>query len=84
MSLVGSPEPLIRPADIEIGRHGLIVERGGRRGLLLPQVAIEWNWDVETFLDHTCRKAGLPDDAWKAGAALFRFDAEVFADELLP
>ena len=68
------------PSDIEVGRHGLVVEREGRRGLLLPQVATEWEWNAETFLARTCQKAGLPFDAWKNGAKLWRFEAEVFGD----
>ena len=66
--------------EIEIGRHGLIVERGSRRGLLLPQVASEHGWDVETFLSHTCLKASLPPDAWQMDARIFLFEAEVFGD----
>jgi AmmeMemoRadiSam system protein A len=65
-------------AEIEVGRHGLIIEQGSRRGLLLPQVATEYGWDRETFLDHTCVKAGLPPDAWRQGARVFRFEAQVF------
>jgi AmmeMemoRadiSam system protein A len=65
-------------AEIEIGRHGLIVERGSRRGLLLPQVATERAWDVETFLSHTCIKAMLPPNAWKHDARVLIFEAEVF------
>src|SRR5262245_58646035 len=57
------------PAAIEIGRHGLVIERGLRRGLLLPQVAIEWGWDRETFLAQTCAKAGLSPDSWRRGAS---------------
>jgi AmmeMemoRadiSam system protein A len=68
------------PAAIEIGRHGLVVEQGYRRGLLLPQVATEWEWDRETFLDQTCVKAGLPPAAWRQGAKVYRFAAEVFGD----
>jgi uncharacterized protein len=68
------------PAAIVIGLHGLVVERGYRRGLLLPQVATEWDWDCETFLAHTCLKAGLPADAWRSGAKVYRFAAEVFRD----
>lgn len=68
------------PAQIEIGRHGLVIDQGGRRGLLLPQVATEWGWDRETFLEHLCLKAGLPRDAWRAGAAVYRFEAEVFSE----
>ena len=80
VSLLGPMERVSGPAEIEISRHGLVVERGRSRGLLLPQVAIEWRWDVETFLAHACRKAGLSDDAWKSGATLSRFEAEVFGD----
>ena len=68
------------PSAIEIGRHGLVVEQGHRRGLLLPQVATEWNWDREQFLSQTCVKAGLQPDAWRTGARVSRFAAEVFGD----
>jgi AmmeMemoRadiSam system protein A len=68
------------PAAIEIGRHGLVVEQGRRRGLLLPQVATEWGWHREEFLSQTCVKAGLPRDAWRQGATVYRFDAVVFGD----
>jgi AmmeMemoRadiSam system protein A len=68
------------PAAFEIGRHGLVVEQGRRRGLLLPQVATEWNWNRETFLSQTSVKAGLPPDAWRQGAKVYRFFAEVLSD----
>ena len=80
VSVLGPLEE-IDPADptaIVIGRHGLVVEQGYRRGLLLPQVATEWNMDRETFLAHTCAKAGLPTDCWRKGAKVYRFAAEVF------
>ncbi len=80
VSLLGPFEPIRGPEDVEVGRHGLVVESGFRRGLLLPQVATEWKWNAETFLAQTCRKAGLPLDAWKHGAAIWRFDAEVFGE----
>jgi len=80
VSLLGPLEPIASPDDIEVGRHGLVVEQNGQRGLLLPQVATEWRWDRQTFLAHTCHKAGLRRDAWKQGAKLWRFEAEVFAD----
>jgi AmmeMemoRadiSam system protein A len=80
LSLLGPLEPIGGPDDIEIGRHGLVVEMGSRRGLLLPQVATEWNWDRATFVAHTCHKAGLPRDAWMHGAKLWRFEAEVFGE----
>lgn len=65
---------------ITIGRHGLVAELGPRRGLLLPQVAIEWGWTLTQFLRQTCLKAGLPGDAWQHDARISRFDAEVFGD----
>ena len=80
VSLLGPIEPVTLPEEIEIGRDGLIVERAGQRGLLLPQVATERNWDRETFLWQTCRKAGLPSDAWRRGAKVWRFEAEVFGE----
>ena len=67
------------PSAFEIGRHGLVVEKGRRRGLLLPQVATEWGWDREQFLSQACAKAGLPPDAWRRGAKVYRFAADVFA-----
>jgi len=66
--------------DIEVGRHGLIVEQGHNRGLLLPQVADEHGWDRSTFLAQTCLKAGLAADAWQHGARIFVFEAQVFGE----
>ena len=80
LSILGPLESISTLEHIEIGRHGLLVELGSRRGLLLPQVATEWQWNRETFLAQTCRKAGLPPDAWKTGAQVWRFDAEVFGE----
>ena len=71
----------IRPEEVVIGMHGLVVTKGARRGLLLPQVAVEWEWDRETFLAQTCLKAGLPADAWVQAVDLQAFTAEVFGDE---
>ena len=80
LSVLSPLEP-IRPEQIEIGRHGLFVMLGERRGLLLPQVAGEYGWDAATFLAQTCRKAGLPPDAWSMpGAQLFGFTAELFGE----
>src|SRR3954469_9622536 len=73
-------EPVTDPSAIEIGRHGLVVEQGPARGLLLPQVATEHAWTREQFLDHTCIKAGLLPDAWRRGAALYSFEAVVFGE----
>ena len=67
--------------EIEVGKHGLVMKRGLDSGLLLPQVATEYNWDRETFLKETCRKAGLPQDAWKDKATeIYIFSAEVFGE----
>ena len=79
LSVLGPLERIGGPAEIEIGRHGLLVERGWNRGLLLPQVAPAWGWDAEAFLSQTCHKAGLPPDAWKT-ALVWRFEAEVFSE----
>ncbi len=80
LSILSPPQPLL-PEEIKIGRHGLLISQQGRRGLLLPQVPIERNWDRTTFLEQTCRKAGLPHDAWQNGAAVLAFSAEVFGDK---
>jgi AmmeMemoRadiSam system protein A len=71
----------IRSEEVQVGIHGLVVTQGARRGLLLPQVPVEWGWDRETFLAQTCLKAGLPPDAWHQGAELQAFTAEVFSDD---
>ena len=75
-----SPLKPIAPEQIVVGRHGLVVSRGLYRGLLLPQVAVEQEWDATTFLEQACLKAGLPTDAWKHGATLQAFTAEVFGE----
>ena len=76
-----SPLKQIEADEVEVGKHGLVVTYIGRRGLLLPQVPLEWGWDRETFLEQTCMKAGVPPDAWKKGAKLEGFTAEVFAED---
>jgi len=80
LSILSSPQA-IRAEEIEVGRHGLLVSGYGRRGLLLPQVPVEHGWDRTTFLEQTCRKAGLPADAWRKGATVEAFTAEVFGDK---
>ena len=68
--------------EIQVGRDGLVIELAGRRGLLLPQVAMEYGWDRETFLAHTSRKAGLPATAWKdPEARVYRFSAEIVEED---
>jgi AmmeMemoRadiSam system protein A len=77
-----SPMQRIAVEAVEIGRHGLLIEHQGHRGLLLPQVATEHHLNREQFLDETCRKAGLPCGAWRdAQAHLFGFTCEVFSDQ---
>jgi AmmeMemoRadiSam system protein A len=81
ISVLTAPRPVEHPEDIVVGRDGLIIELGGRRGLLLPQVATEWGFDRTTFLAELSRKAGLPPDAWQLPSArLWSFQAEVFAE----
>ena len=79
-----SPLVDIAPHEVEIGRHGLLISRGGRRGLLLPQVAEEWNWNREQFLQETCMKAGLPADAWQHGARIQAFTAQILKEPSAP
>jgi AmmeMemoRadiSam system protein A len=75
-----SPLTSTTPSEIEIGRHGLVISQGSRRGLLLPQVPVEHGWDRGTFLEQTCLKAGLAPNAWCTGAHIEAFSAEVFGD----
>jgi uncharacterized protein (TIGR00296 family) len=80
ISVLGPLVPIAGPADVVIGRDGLVVEGDGLRGLLLPQVAVRYGWDADTFVRETCRKAGLAANACREGARLFRFEAEVFSE----
>ena len=81
ISVLSAPRAIDGPTEIEIGRDGLILELRGRRGLLLPQVAEEWGFDAERFLDEVARKAGLAPEAWRdADARLWAFGAEVFSE----
>jgi AmmeMemoRadiSam system protein A len=65
--------------EIEVGKHGIYIMKGGHSGILLPQVATENNWDRKTFLEHTCTKAGLPDTAWKdKNTEIYIFSADIF------
>lgn len=76
-----SPLRPVPPEEVEVGRHGVYLEQGFHRGVLLPQVAVEHGWDRETFLDQTCRKAGLPPGVWRQGTTIYVFEAEVFGEE---
>jgi len=74
----------IEAGQVEVGRHGLVISDGLHRGLLLPQVPVEHGWDRETFLEQTCRKAGLPAGAWRKSVVIEAFTAEVFGNEEEP
>ncbi len=76
-----SPLEPVQPEAVEVGRHGLVAARHERRGVLLPQVAVEHRWTRERFLEETCMKAGLEPDAWKdPDTLLLAFTAEVFSE----
>ena len=80
ISVISELRP-VRPEEIELGTHGIAVTGGGKRGLILPQVALERNWSVTQFLEATCRKAGLQANAWREpDTKLLAFTAEVFSD----
>lgn len=77
-----SPLQLIQSLDeIKVGTHGIYLIKGAAHGVLLPQVATEYGWDRETFLRHTCLKAGLPENSWQKECELYIFSADVFGDE---
>jgi len=81
ISVLSAMRRVTDPQKIQVGRDGLVISRGNNRGLLLPQVAGEQKWDRDAFLVGACKKAGLPDDAWKdAATEIYRFTAQVFAD----
>ena len=77
-----SPLRPARPEEIEVGKHGIYITKGFYRGVLLPQVAVEYNWDRDTFLAQTCIKAGLNPDAWKdPDTKIEIFSAEIFSEK---
>lgn len=79
--LICVSNPMDYLKEIKVGRDGLIVENGFNKGLLLPQVPVEQNWDIEDFLSHTCIKAGLMPDAWfDKKTKIFKFSGQVFTE----
>ena len=85
ISVLTAPEPVRDAEEVVVGHDGLIVEGRGRKGLLLPQVATEWGFAARRFLEETCRKAGLPPDAWRdPRVSVWKFQAEVFGEESEP
>jgi AmmeMemoRadiSam system protein A len=82
VSLLSAPVAVDAPEAVVAGTHGVIVSAAGRRGLLLPQVAVEWNWSREDLLDHACEKASLPRDAWRRpDTRIETFTADVFQED---
>jgi uncharacterized protein (TIGR00296 family) len=87
VSVLSPPQPVeySKPEEllekVKVGKHGVIVEKGLLRGLLLPQVPVEYEWGVEEYLENACIKAGLPPDAWRtAKLKVYTFEARVFAE----
>jgi AmmeMemoRadiSam system protein B/AmmeMemoRadiSam system protein A len=78
ISVLSPLRKISNPELVMVGKHGLVIAKDGKKGLLLPQVPVENNWDQQTFLERTCIKAGLPKDAWKTGADIFVFEAIIF------
>lgn len=80
ISVLTLPRKVKDVSEIRIGEHGIILSKGPHRGLLLPQVPVEWDWDLDTYLNHGCLKAGLAEDEWKKGATIEIFSAQVFSE----
>lgn len=82
ISVLSSILPIKNVKEIQVGKHGILMRRGEDKGLLLPQVATEWNWNREEFLKQTCNKAGLPNNAWKdPQTEISIFSAEIFSEK---
>ena len=80
--IIDTDNPLEYPKHVEIGQDGLIVERGLSKGLLLPQVPLEWNWNIEEFISHCCLKAGLSPSIWmNKDTKIYKFQAIIFEEE---
>lgn len=83
ISVLTLPETVKDVKEIIVGKHGIIVSKGPYKGLLLPQVPVEWDWDRETYLSQGCLKAGLDEDEWKKDVHIEKFSAQVFSEEHL-
>jgi len=80
ISVLSPPRPVTAISEIKVGTHGIIISKGPNRGLLLPQVPKEWNWDLNAYLEHGCMKAGLDKDEWKKDVKIEIFSAQVFSE----
>lgn len=81
ISVLTLPRQIERPEEVIVGKHGIIISKGFHKGLLLPQVPLEYGWDLETYLNHGCLKAGLPPDEWRRGVKIEVFEAQVFSED---
>ncbi len=81
ISVLGLPHKVKGPEEVELGKHGIIISKGGNKGLLLPQVPVEYHWDRDTYLSNGCLKAGLDEDEWKKGVTIEVFTADVFHEQ---
>jgi AmmeMemoRadiSam system protein A len=80
ISVLSLPKQIKDIKKIEVGKHGIVISKGPCKGLLLPQVPLEWKWDLETYLSHGCLKAGLDKKEWKKGVNIEIFSAQVFSE----
>jgi len=80
ISVLTLPRPVTDIHEVVVGKHGIIISKGSHKGLLLPQVPLEYNWDLETYLAHGCLKAGLAENEWKEGVTIEIFEAQVFSE----
>lgn len=80
ISVLTIPEKVERPEDVRVGVDGIIISKHGSRGLLLPQVPVEQEWDLDQYISYGCMKAGLSGDEWKKGVDIEVFQAEVFGE----
>ena len=80
ISVLSLPKAIKDTSEIQVGKHGIIITQGSNKGLLLPQVPVEWDWDLEAYLRHGCIKAGLEEDAWKKDTQIEIFSAQVFSE----
>ena len=80
ISVLTEPRPIKDVKEITVGKHGIIISKGYHKGLLLPQVPLEYGWDLETYLRHGCLKAGLSENDWKKGTKIEIFEAQVFPE----
>ncbi|MGB9764904.1 MAG: AmmeMemoRadiSam system protein A [Candidatus Saccharicenans sp.] len=81
ISVLTQPKKVDHPEQVIVGKHGIIITKGHHQGLLLPQVPLEYGWDLETYLNHGCLKAGLPAEEWKRGVDIEVFEAQVFSED---